>query len=50
MVKEKRCGKLAQVVQLLHYNAPVHTARVVKVEILDCGFQELDNLPVYRPD
>jgi [histone H3]-lysine36 N-dimethyltransferase SETMAR len=48
-IKEKRRGKLAKGVLLLHDNAPVHTARVARRAILNCGFEELYH-PPYSPD
>ena len=48
-IKEKRRGKLRKGVLLLHDNAPVHTARVARRAILNCGFEELYQ-PPYSPD
>ncbi len=48
-IKEKRRGKFAKSVLLLHDNAPAHTARVAQVAIRDCGFEQL-NHPAYSPD
>lgn len=48
-IKEKRRGKLAKGVLLLHDNAPVHTAAVAKAAVRECGFEELDH-PPYSPD
>lgn len=48
-IKEKRRGKLTAGVLLLHDNAPVHTARVAKAAVRDCGFEEI-NHPPYSPD
>lgn len=48
-IKEKRRGKLAAGVLLLHDNAPVLMARVSKAAVRDCGFEEI-NHPPYSPD
>lgn len=48
-IKAKRRGKLTAGVLLLHDNAPVHTARVSKAAVRDCGFEEI-NHPPYSPD
>lgn len=48
-IKEKRRGKLTAGVLLLHDNAPVHTARIAKAAVRDCGFEEI-NHPPYSPD
>ncbi|XP_063533696.1 histone-lysine N-methyltransferase SETMAR-like [Cydia strobilella] len=48
-IKEKRRGKLAKGVLLLHDNAPVHTAFVAKAAVRECGFTEVDH-PPYSPD
>lgn len=48
-INEKRRGKLAKGVLLLHDNAPVHTAAVAKAAVRECGFTELDH-PPYSPD
>uniref|UniRef100_A0A8D2J316 Mos1 transposase HTH domain-containing protein n=1 Tax=Varanus komodoensis TaxID=61221 RepID=A0A8D2J316_VARKO len=48
-IEEKRWGKLTAGVLLLHDNAPVHTARVSKAAVRDCGFEEI-NHPPYSPD
>ena len=48
-IKEKRRGKLAAGVLLLHDNAPVHKSRVAQAAIRECKFEEL-NHPPYSPD
>lgn len=48
-IKEKRRGMLAKKVLLLHDNAPVHTARLSKAAVRECGFEEI-NHPPYSPD
>ena len=48
-IKEKRRGKLAAGVLLLHDNAPVHKSRVAQVAIHECKFKQL-NHPPYSPD
>ena len=48
-IKEKRRGKLAKGVLLLHDNAPAHTARVAQAAIRNCGFEQLSH-PPYSPD
>lgn len=48
-IKEKRRGKLTAGVLLLHDNAPVHTARVSKAAVRQCGFEEINHAP-YSPD
>lgn len=48
-IKEKRRGKLTAGVLLLHDNAPVHTGRIAKAAVRDCGFEEI-NHPPYSPD
>ena len=48
-IKEKRRGKLAAGVLLLHDNAPVHKSRVAQVAIRECKFEQL-NHPPYSPD
>lgn len=48
-IKEKRRGKLAKGVLLLHDNAPVHKARVAVSAVASCGFEEI-NHPPYSPD
>ena len=48
-IKEKRRGKLAKGVLLLHDNAPAHAARVAQAAIRNCGFEQL-NHPPYSPD
>uniref|UniRef100_A0A8D2LHA0 Mariner Mos1 transposase n=1 Tax=Varanus komodoensis TaxID=61221 RepID=A0A8D2LHA0_VARKO len=48
-IKEKRRGKLTAGVLLLHDNAPIHTVRVSKAGVQDCGFEEI-NHPPYSPD
>lgn len=48
-IKEKRRGKLTSGVLLLHDNAPVHTARIAKAAVQECGFVEI-NHPPYSPD
>ena len=46
-IKEKRRGKLAAGVLLLHDNAPVHKSRVTQAAIREC--EQLNHLP-YSPD
>lgn len=48
-IKEKRRGKLARGVLLLHDNAPVHTSRIAKAAVNNNGFVELSH-PPYSPD
>jgi histone-lysine N-methyltransferase SETMAR len=48
-IKEKRRGKLAAGVLLLHDNAPVHMSSKSQASIRQCGFQQL-NHPPYSPD
>jgi histone-lysine N-methyltransferase SETMAR len=48
-VKEKRRGKLAHGVLVLHDNAPVHKCGVVQRALRDSGFEEV-NHPPYSPD
>ena len=48
-IKEKRRGKLAASVLLLHDNAPVHKSRVAQAAIHECKFEQL-NHPPYSPD
>lgn len=48
-IKEKRRGKLAKGVLLLHDNASVHTAQIAKTTARDCGFETMDH-PPYSPD
>ena len=48
-IKEKRRGKLAAGVLLLHDNAPVHKSRVAQAAIRECKFEQL-NHPPYSPD
>lgn len=48
-IKEKRRGKLAKCVLLLHDNAPAHTSQVAQAAIRNCGFEQL-NHPPYSPD
>ncbi len=48
-IREKRRGKLARGVLLLHDNAPVHTSRVAKAAVNKNGFVELSH-PPYSPD
>ena len=48
-IKEKRRGKLAAGVLLLHDNAPVHKSRVAQVAIRECKFEQLHH-PPYSPD
>ena len=45
-IKEKRRGKLAAGVLLLHDNAPVHKSRVAQAAIRECKFEQL-NHPQY---
>ena len=46
-IKEKRRGKLAAGVLLLHDNAPEHKSRVAQADIRGCKFE---NHPPYSPD
>lgn len=48
-IREKRWGKLAGGVLLLHDNAPVHTAAIAKATAVKCGFEEIPH-PPYSPD
>ena len=48
-IKEKRRGKLAAGVLLLHDNAPVHKSRVAQAAIRECKFEQLSH-PPYSPD
>ena len=48
-MKEKRRGKLAAGVLLLHDNAPVHKSRVAQAAFRECKFEQLNHLP-YSPD
>ena len=50
-IKEKRRGKLAAGVLLLHDNAPVHKSGVAQAQaaIRECKFEQLNHLP-YSPD
>ena len=48
-IKEKRRGKLAAGVLLLHDNALVHKSRVAHAAIPECKFEQL-NHPPYSPD
>ena len=48
-IREKRRGKLAAGVLLLHDNAPVHKSRVAQAAIHGCRFEQLNHLP-YSPD
>ena len=48
-IKEKRRGKLAAGVLLLHDNAPVHKSRAAQAAIPECKFEQL-NHPPYSPD
>ena len=48
-IKEKRRGKLAAGVLLLHDNAPVHKSRIAQAAIRECKFEKL-NHPPYSPD
>ena len=41
-IKEKRRGKLAAGVLLLHENAPVHKSRVAQGAIRECKFEQLN--------
>ena len=45
ILKEKRCGKIAKVVLLLHDNAPAHRALATQKKLASLGFQYLDHLP-----
>ena len=49
VIKEKRRGKLAAGVLLLHDNAPVHKSKVAQAAICECKFEQL-NHPPYSPD
>ena len=42
-IKEKRRGKLAAGVLLLHDNAPVHKSRVAQAAIHECKFEQLNH-------
>ena len=44
-IKEKRRGKLAADVLLLHDNAPVHKSRVAQAAIRECKFEQLNHPP-----
>lgn len=48
-IKEKRRGKLAKGVLLLHDNAPVHSAHIATSAVNECGFKTI-NHPPYSPD
>ena len=48
-IKEKRRGKQAAGVLLLHDNAPVHKSPVAQAAIRECKFEQL-NHPPYSPD
>ena len=48
-IREKRRGKLATGVLLLHNNAPVLKSRVAQAAIRECRFEQL-NHPPYSPD
>ena len=48
-IKEKRRGKLAAGVLLLHDNAPVHKSRVAQTAIRECKYEQI-NHPPYSPD
>ena len=48
-IKEKRRGKLAAGVLLLHDNAPVNKSRVAQAAIRECKFKQLNHAP-YSPD
>ena len=48
-IKEKRRGKLAAGVLLLHDNVLVHKFRVAQATIRECKFEQL-NHPPYSPD
>lgn len=48
-IKEKRRGKLARGVLLLHDNARVHTCGVSLAAIKECGFEIIPH-PPYSPD
>ena len=48
-IKEKRRGKLAAGILLLHDNAPVHKSGVAQAAIRECKFEQL-NHPPYSPD
>ena len=48
-IKEKRRGKLAAGVLLLHDNAPVHKSSVAQAAIRECKFEQL-NHPPYSPE
>ena len=48
-MKEKRKGKLAAGVLLLHDNAPVHKSRIAQAAARECKFEQL-NHPPYSPD
>ena len=42
-IKEKRRGKLAAGVLLLHDNAPAHKSRVAQAAIRECKFEQLNH-------
>ena len=48
-IKEKRRGKLAAGILLLHDNTPVHKSNVALEAIRKSGFTELEH-PPYSPD
>ena len=45
LIKEKRRGKLAAGVILLHDNAPVHKSRVAQAAIGECKLEQLNHPP-----
>ena len=47
--KEKRRGKLTQVLVLLHYNAPNHRSHVGQAAVLEREFKEMRH-PPHSPD
>lgn len=48
-IKEKRRGKLASKVLLLHDNAPAHGSRIGVAALAECGFEPIRH-PPYSPD
>ena len=49
-IKEKRRGKLAAGVLLLHDNAPVHKSRVAQAAIRECQVRAVKSPAIYSPD
>ena len=48
-IKEKRRGKIRRGIMLHQDNAPVHTSRVAKDAVRECGYELLPH-PPYSPD